>query len=149
MSDYDRIVGHWTDAASLEEFVANDCGWAEHRLTTWERWNEQLRQAGRRMRIPVLGWTLTLRRRDSFFGRHIALSAETKKVYQKAEELSPHRVQYLGREVRLVTTELVLLAFAKTGDVQFSRRLLESGLAIDRLEATATRAIAYPEKLIV
>jgi hypothetical protein len=145
--NFDRIVRFWPDAASLEDFVAEHCGWTENRQLTWERWLYQMRKPPLTIGIPFTRWFIQTRRKYSTVNRRFSHSEELTKVNKAAENMSPYNVEHFGKRVPLITPELFLLATANSV-TEIARPMLESGLAIRTLQECATRPVPNPEKLM-
>lgn len=70
VANFERILRFWPDAATFEDFVAENCDWSEHRLSTWDRWNYESQHAPRKIiPIPFTRWFFHMRRKNTFAGK--------------------------------------------------------------------------------
>lgn len=148
VANFERILCFWPDAATLEDFVAEHCGWSEHRLQTWGRWTYETQHPPRTISIPFRTSFLQIHRKHSFFGKRFGHSDELNRVYSRAEELSPNKVTSFGRLVSLITPELFLFAAVRTENIEIGSQLRKCGIDLEMLEGVATKQLNEPEKLM-
>ena len=148
VANFDRILRFWPEAATFEDFVAEHCGWSEHRLSTWGRWNYEVQHPPRTISIPFSSRFFQIPRKHTFAGKMFGLSDELKRVYGTAEGLSPNKVTSFGRVVPLITPELFLVATVRTEGVELGKRLRDSGIQLRALEEVAVRPLDVPDKLM-
>jgi hypothetical protein len=69
-----------------------------------------------------------------------------KEIFSLGEKISPHRADFQGRPLPLLTDEVMLLAAIRSGQ-PIGKALAESGLDTGKLEGQALRHIQNPESL--
>jgi hypothetical protein len=149
VANFERILRFWPDAATFEDFVAEHCDWGEHRLSTWDRWNYELRHPPRTFSIPFIAGSLQIQHKHTFAGKTFSLSDELKRVYSTAEELSPNKVTHpVHGIVPLITPELFLVATVRSDGIELGRRLRNSGIELAALEQVALQKLKEPDKLM-
>jgi hypothetical protein len=75
-------------------------------------------------------------------------SSDWKRLFETGEKLTPHKVLERGRNLPLLTPEIMLLALVRTDGIPLGRHLQNNGLIVDKLEEAANRHIENPEKLL-
>ena len=146
VANFDRVVVLWPEPAVLEDFIAKKCKWSEPRWLTWQRWQYEFEHAPRNLKIPFTSTFITLRRQRRFVGKRFKNSTELKELFSRAEKISPHRADFQGRSLPLLTDEIMLLAAIRS-EVPIGRALVESGLDTGKLEECALRQVENPEGL--
>jgi hypothetical protein len=150
VANFERVAGFWPRPDLLEDFVAEKCDWSEPRWLTWQRWEDEIRHATRHFYIPFTSSYLTIRTKWSkrrFVGHYFKGSHEWKKLFDLGERLTPYRADFHGRNLPLLTPEVMLLAVIRADDLPLGEALLESGVIVNKVEEAATRHIDNPETL--
>jgi hypothetical protein len=148
VANFERVLQFWPNAAALEDFIAENCDWSEHRLMTWERWTYETLHPPRTITIPFTSRFFIIRRKHTFSFKVFAQTEELKRVFDTAERLSPNKVTTSGRLVPLITPELFLFAVMRTDGIPISERLIESDIRLNELERVVTQQLKSPEKLM-
>lgn len=147
VANFERILRFWPNAAVFEDFIAEHCGWSEHRLTTWDRWTYNTNHPPRTVTIPFSRRFFQTPRKHTIHGKTFKESEDLKHVISTAAKLTPNKVESFGRALPLITPELFLFATTRTEDVELSGKLANSGLRLDLLEEAALERLESPEKL--
>jgi hypothetical protein len=148
VANFERVAALWPSAELLEDFVADKCKWSEPRWLTWQRWEYELHHAPRTLGIPFTSWFISRRKKDRFVGRRFKPSDEWKSLFAVGEQITPnHAADFQGRRLPLLTNEIMMLAMIRSEHLPISKALLESGIAVERLEEAALRHIEDPESL--
>jgi hypothetical protein len=146
VANFDRVVALWPEPAVLEDFIAEKCKWSEPRWLTWQRWQYEFEHAPRNLHIPFTSSFITLHRQKRFVGKRFKNSKELKELFSLAEKISPHKADFQGRSLPLLTDEIMLLA-ATRSEHPIGKALVESGLDTRKLEERALRQVENPEDL--
>jgi hypothetical protein len=147
VANFERILRFWPNAATLEDFIAEHCDWSEHRLITWDRWNDQRQHPPRTISIPFTARFFQTLRKPTFNAKMLGFSDDLKRVYSTAEQLSPNRVTF-GGIVPLITPELFLFSTLRTEGIELAARLKDSGIELRALEQVALQQLSEPDKLM-
>jgi len=146
VANFDRVAGLWPGGVVVEDFIAEKCGWSEPRWLTWQRWQYEFEHAPRNFHIPFTSSFITLHRQKRFVGKRFKRSEELKELFSLGEKISPHRADFQGRSLPLLTDEIMLLAAIRSGQ-PIGKALAQSGLDTGKLEERALRHIQNPESL--
>ena len=146
VANFDRVAGMWPRVGVFEDFVAEKCKWSEPRWLTWQRWQYEVQHPPPNVRIPFTSASISLRRRNRFVGKHFKNSKDLKELFSLGEKISPHRADFQGRSLPLLTDEVMLLATIRS-EHPIGKALVESGLDTRKLEECALRQIENPESL--
>jgi hypothetical protein len=151
VANWERVSKFWSQPELFEDFISEHCDWSEPGWLTWQRWHEESRRAPRSSWFH-LGYIRRgkLKRfgKPRLFGSHFSKSPELKRLFETGERLTPHKVPERGRNLPLLTPEIMLLAFVRTDGIPLGIHLQNNGLMVDKLEEVAKRHIDSPEKLM-
>ena len=152
-ANFERVVRFWTTPDLFEDFVAEHCGWSEPRWLTWQRLQHEVLHPPRKFHLPFTSGWLEFRsfrgkQRRHFFGYMFKPSADWKRLFEIGEGLSPHKVNWQGSTLPLLTPELMLLSVTKAEDMVLSKQLLDSGLMLTDLVEAINRPLENPERFM-
>jgi hypothetical protein len=151
VANWERVSKFWPQPELFEDFIAEHCDWSEPRWHTWQRWHEESRRAPRSSRFQfryLHRGKLKQFGKPRLFGSHFSESPDLKRLFETGERLTPYKVPERGRNLPLLTPEIMLLAFVRTDGIPLGRHLQDNGLMVDKLDEAANRHIENPEKLM-
>jgi len=148
VANLERVSRFWPHPELFDDFIAEHCDWSEPRWMTWHRWEEESRNAAKRLRIPFSNSFLALRTKKRLFGSMFKRSPDLQRLIETGEKLTPYKVSWRGKILPLLTPEVMLLAFIRTENISLGKQLRQTGLLVDKLEEVAKRHIENPEKLM-
>ena len=151
VANWERVSKFWPQPELFEDFIAEHCDWSEPRWLTWQRWHDESQHAPRSGRFHLLykhRGKLKRFGKPRLFGSQFSKSPDLKRLFEAGEKLTPHKVLEQGRNLPLLTPEIILLAFVRTDGIPLGILLQDNGLMVDKLEEVAKRHIDSPEKLM-
>lgn len=150
IANFERVARFWPHPEIFDDFVAEHCQWSEPRWMTWQRWVDELRNAPWQFHIPFTSSYLTFlsKKRRRSMGRMFRFSPELTRLFEVGEQLTPHRIDWQGKTLPLLSPETMLLAVIRTEDIPLAKNLRDTGLLVERLEEAVARPIEKPERLM-
>ncbi|MBI1749646.1 MAG: hypothetical protein HY234_00370 [Acidobacteria bacterium] len=129
----ERLYKFWSDPEGLEEIAVSECGLDDPRWSYWIRAYEGYHSHGRR----------------SFVGKFKMRSLQVERVYAEALKIAQFRDEHDQGSVPVLTPEDLLLAMARSPDLELGKVLFASGLEMKRLEDEVGRKLGSKKRMMI
>jgi hypothetical protein len=132
--DWERLSKYWPDQERIEEYLQQICRISPQRWHHWIQFYDEQRHGDDN--AGPWKWLRPSKNVKSA-AKDLALSAELRGIFQRADEVAPAHDLGEDRMIPILTCECVLLAMAQKTDSEIGHRLISSGIDINALEQAA------------
>lgn len=136
LNHWDALERYWDESEEIEKYLVSLCHVSPQRWHKWLLEYEADRRDGERQRRGKFALRRSRREMDAP-RNELGLSRELESVLGRAGRITPGRERRGSTTIPILTSECILLAMARDDNSEVGRRLVSTGLDLQKLERAA------------